>query len=232
MLLPAGIFCTTSAIRKSPSYLPLAITPLGFGLQQLCEGVIWIGIGGGNAELVRAASLAYLHFALFFWPFWIPLSTLFLEARWKKRLVVGSFALLGLAGGLMLYLPLVINPDLVETKVVEHSLQYDFDKSPALMFPWTLWKVLYLAVVAVPILMSDQKEVVVVGFVLILLAGVSHYFNAYAFVSVWCFFAAVLSIYLCYFFIRLPWPGAVITSYASLPSPPVIRGRGVGGEGV
>jgi hypothetical protein len=205
ILLPAGAFCVQSAVRKNLAYLPLALTPLAFSLQQASEGLVWVGLDHTELELVQSASLFYLLFALFFWPFWIPFAVLFLQSCWKKRIVIATVALLGLAGGLGLYLPLLTNPDLVETKIVSHSMQYEFEQSPALaLLSWTVWKVLYLAVISIPILMSEQKEVVVVGVVLIVLAVASHMFNAYAFVSVWCFFAASLSLYLCYFFLRVP----------------------------
>ena len=204
LLLPAGMYCLQSAIRKRPVYLPLALTPLAFGVQQICEGLVWLGLERSDEALVHTASLVYLQFALFFWPFWIPLSILVLQSKWKNRLIIGAISLLGLVGGLALALPLVMNPDLVETSIAAHSIQYEFAQSPALEWiSWPIWQILYLAVVAVPILMADTKEVVVVGLVLILLAGLSHLLNALACISVWCFFAAVLSAYLCYLFFRL-----------------------------
>lgn len=204
LLLPAGFYCIQSAIRKCPAYLPLAMTPLGFGVQQICEGFVWMGRSHYDEALVQTASLVYLQFALFFWPFWIPFCILFLQSSWTKRLIIGSLAFLGFVGGLTLSLPLVINPDLMEISDLSHSIQYEFADSFALkLMPWAIWKLLYLAVVAAPILLSESKEVVVVGLALILLAVVIHFFNAFAFISVWCFFAAVLSVYLCYFFARL-----------------------------
>jgi hypothetical protein len=82
---------------------------------------------------------------------------------------------------------------------------------------WPIWQVLYLAVVAVPILMAESKEVVVVGLVLMLLAGVSQLLNALAFISVWCFFAAILSAYLCCLFFRLA-PATAAVQMAPLPN--------------
>jgi len=45
---------------------------------------------------------------------------------------------------------------------------------------------------------------ILVGFVLLLLAATTHYFVAEAFVSLWCFFAAILSLYLCHYFYQMP----------------------------
>src|SRR5438132_660362 len=39
ILLPAGVYCTSVAVRKRPTGLPLAIIPLVFSLQQFAEGL-------------------------------------------------------------------------------------------------------------------------------------------------------------------------------------------------
>ena len=204
LLLPAGAYCGHSAIRKCPAYVPLALIPVVFGIQQICEGMVWVGLNRPDGELVQKASLLYLQIALLFWPFWIPFSVLFLQSSRKKGLIIGAIALLGAVGGLAISLPLVLNPDLVETRIVGHSLGYEFAQSPALeLIPWPIWKALYLAVIVIPVLMSDSKEVVGVGVILILLAAVSHFLYAFAYLSVWCFFAAFLSSYLCWHFYRM-----------------------------
>ena len=64
------------SIRKaSKSFLPLALIPLFFAIQQLLEGIIWVYINDPSlTSFVKLLSYSYLFFAYFFWPFWIPLS--------------------------------------------------------------------------------------------------------------------------------------------------------------
>src|SRR5437660_1254987 len=85
VLLPAGVYCTSVAVRKRPAYLPLAIVPIAFSLQQLCEGLVWTGLARNDGALVRVGSLSFLAFALAFWPFWVPFSILFLAERRRVK---------------------------------------------------------------------------------------------------------------------------------------------------
>jgi hypothetical protein len=57
---------------------------------------------------------------------------------------------------------------------------------------------------AVPLALSSQGGGFPFGGLLLLTAVVSHFAFSYAFVSVWCFFAAVLALSLCVLFYRMP----------------------------
>src|SRR5687767_12886897 len=107
-LVPAGAFCLATAHRtQNRPYLPVAIVPLAFGIQQFCEGLVWVGLGQGNDGLVDASAFAYLFFALLLWPVWMPLSVLVLAERNTEKVIIASITLLGLVGSLALYLSLV-----------------------------------------------------------------------------------------------------------------------------
>jgi hypothetical protein len=204
-LAPATGYCLVTAARKSRSQLPVAIVPLVFGVQQFCEGLVWVGLDRVNETLVPIASSAYLYFALSFWPFWVPLCLLVAERRSKRKPILGAITLLGSAGGLVLYLPLVTDHNLVATRVQHHSIQYEFDQSPVFQIvTWQVCELIYLVVVALPILMAELRQAALIGVVLIVLAVITHYVAAYAFVSLWCFFAAAMSLYLCHHFYRMP----------------------------
>src|SRR3954452_7547143 len=104
-LLPAGVYCVRAARKRSAS-LPLAVIPLAFSAQQFAEGLVWVGLGRGDPALVEGSSLAFLFFALAFWPFWVPFSVAFTT---RRKVVLAVAALLGLALGLVLYVPLAWN---------------------------------------------------------------------------------------------------------------------------
>jgi hypothetical protein len=44
-LTPVGVYCVARAIRKNLRFLPLAITPIAFAVQQAQEGYVWYGLG-------------------------------------------------------------------------------------------------------------------------------------------------------------------------------------------
>jgi hypothetical protein len=211
-LLPGGYYCTKIAYRHSKKHLLLAAVPLAFAAQQFCEGFVWIGVDHQNARLVSGASVVYLFFAIAFWPFWIPLSLMLANSR---KWVIWTLAILvaiSLAWG-WLYAPILVNPDQwLSTGVVHHSIQYEYTRLPGyeVVSPWA-WRIGYLALVTVPFGLGAMRlrrrsggflaavglGTLVAGF------GVCYFVYSYAFISAWCFLAALISLALCCFFAKL-----------------------------
>lgn len=209
VLLPAGIYCTRIAIRQQPAYLPLAVVPLVFSVQQFAEGLVWVGLGRNDAVLVKAAALLFLAFALAFWPFWIPFSVLCLEGRrWVKQ-CLGVAAVVGLAFGCMLYVPMALSADeWLRVGVEYHSIRYNLKGLPAFaLAPHEWWDMGYAVLVLSPFAMvATNRRFTVFFFLVAASAAISLFVFWYAFVSVWCFFAAALSTQLGYIFSRLGEP--------------------------
>ena len=207
-LLPVGGYCVARALRNDWRFLPLALTPVAFSVQQAAEGCVWLGLGRGDAALVARASAAFLFFALVFWPFWIPFSLLFAEGRRPTRWFLGATTALSLVW-LWLYAPVALDPGRwLSTEVVRHSISYRLDDLPAFrLAPRIAWRVAYLVFIIAPLAAARPG-----GGLLRFLAGgavaalflVCWFVYWYAFTSVWCFFAALLSLLLGYAFFRLP----------------------------
>jgi hypothetical protein len=213
LLVPVGIDCVRLALQRDPAAIPLSLVPILFGVQQLCEGFVWLGIDRNNAALIQSAALFYLFFALAFWLFWIPFSAGFLVTEENHKLV-GLLAVLGLAGGMALYLPLLLNPGLLVVTVVEHSLEYNIARAPALaLIPQLAWHLAYLVVIALPLalLTGQRKGMLSYSVALVISAVISHAYFWYAFASVWCLFAAISSLMLVYAFHQLPLPKRAIS---------------------
>jgi hypothetical protein len=205
VLLPVGAYCVQAAIRKRPGYLGLAALPLFFGVQQIMEGFVWVGLNREDAHLVRLASLGFLFFALGFWPFWVPFSAFLIEERPARKTLIGVLALLSLVWMFALFGPVAFDPERwLTTKVVHHSIYYDYFDMPLYhhVSPTAL-RLLYLATIAVPFVIGSNRDGAAFGVVLIASAVFSHFVYAHAFVSVWCFFAAAMSAYLAYVFYAL-----------------------------
>ncbi len=84
-LLPAGIYCVKSAVAKNLLLVPVGAIPILFGVQQICEGLVWIGLARGDLELVKWASLLFLFFAIALWPFWVPFCYFITEKGGRKK---------------------------------------------------------------------------------------------------------------------------------------------------
>src|SRR5438046_3083211 len=85
VLLPVGSYCAAAAAHKDRAYLPLAAVPLLFGIQQLCEAGVWLGVGRSDPDQTRRASLGFLFFAIAFWPAWVPLAAAAVEPGGPRR---------------------------------------------------------------------------------------------------------------------------------------------------
>lgn len=210
VLVPSGLYCTLAAARKNPACLPVAAIPLLFGLQQISEGLVWLGLHHDDPVLTRAAALAFLFAALAVWPFWIPFSMWFKETHPSRRRVLLGLTLLSTAWLWGFYLPLALGPtSLLTVQVHHHSIAYEYSDLGALRtLPKGLTDVCYVLLVTVPLhLSSDPRErlpTLVIG----ASAALAVWLYEYAFVSVWCFFAAVLSAYLVWRFRGMPAPVA------------------------
>lgn len=205
LLGPVGAYCLNVAYRHDRAALGIAFIPLGFGIQQFCEGLVWVGLAHDDLRLVRGAATAYLFFALAFWLFWIPFSALFLESRRPARFAIACGALLGLLGGAVLFVPILLDPAQLQISVVHHSLTYNYHDPIGLKIaPQIVWHLFYIAIIALPLLLVRHKQLVGYGTALVVSAVISHTVFWYAFASIWCLFAAVIALYLGYLFSR--WP--------------------------
>lgn len=203
-LIAGGTYCVHQARRLDHRLLPLAAIPIVFSIQQFCEGWVWTGIVHDEPRLVSVAATAFLFFALLFWPVWIPASMQFVArsrgARWFLRAMTG----VGLAIGLALMFPTVLQPTWLVVNVEHHSIHYDISPSPIFhSIPGVFWQVAYMATVAAPLFVSSRKKLIHAGAAVILSAAITRVVFDYAFASMWCLFAAALSLYLCVVFYRL-----------------------------
>lgn len=217
ILLPAGAYCLHHAARKKPSWLPLAFIPFGFGVQQISEGVVWLALDRGDEALTRSAALVFLFFALSFWPFWISFQAVVGEEVPIRRRLLTLLAIVNTVWFWVLYFPLVTGPaELLQTRVVHHSIQYVFpDLAVYKVVSRPILRVLYFLAVGLPLVLSSSSWGRLPGLGLAATAGIAVVAFGHAFVSVWCFFAAAFSIYLCVAFRSLS-----VQNTAEVGSPP------------
>jgi len=179
-----GVATLKSTERRSE--VPFAMIPLLFGVQQLIEGVIWLTFSRDAAVLQQVMTYIYSVFSHVLWPIYVPAAIGILEAvRWRRQVLAG-FEVLGLAAGLPLLYYIVSRP--IVAQVVARHIEYispHFYIAPIIVF--------YVLATCVSGFFSSHPFVRLFG-VLALLSFIGTYIMyAHALVSVWCFFAAVLS---------------------------------------
>ncbi|WP_338104757.1 DUF6629 family protein [Modestobacter muralis] len=172
---------------RGRSELPLAAVPLLFGLQQLTEGLLWVGLDNDLTGLQSWSTYVFSLFSHVLWPMFIPFAFLLVEpVRWRRR-AISVFLALGIGVGLYLLYFLVRFP--VSAHVHERSISYD---SPHFYIAGVL--VIYLLATCFTGLFSSHRCVRIFGVLAFVLAIAAVLVSIMTFVSVWCFFAALLSL--------------------------------------
>lgn len=175
----------TLANVKEKSELPFASIPLLFGIQQAIEGAVWVSFG--SPILNTVATYAYSMFSHVLWPIFVPISILLIEPDPARKNILRLFTFVGLATGLYLLYSIIADP--VTAHIVDTSIAYH---SPHLYV--YLIMALYLIVTCGSCLFSSHRIVNVFGVVLAVSFAVAAWFFTETFFSVWCFFAALLSV--------------------------------------
>ena len=117
----------------------------------------------------------------------MPFAILLVETSRRRRAAIGVFQALGIAVGLYLLYFLVRFP--VTAHVHGRSIVYD---SPHFYIVGVL--VIYLLATCVSGLFSSHRCINAFGVLAFVLAVAAYQVSVNTFVSVWCFFAAVLSL--------------------------------------
>ena len=197
LLFTMGVYASRAAWSSDSRYLPLALFPVAFGFQQGFEGLTWLGLASHQSELVQLGALGFLFFSHGFWLVWPALTVFSLEERpWRRALLLG-IAIMGVLLSLSLYAPSLRDPQWPLVEVVEGSIAYHIHS----LTPWVpgpLVRFIYMLIVLGPLWLSKQSQIRLFGHFIGASLVVTYYFFDYAFVSIWCFFAAIASFYIAY----------------------------------
>ena len=187
-LLGIGTLTLRSAMAAhQPRALPFAAIPLLFAIQQLIEGVIWLTFSDEAPLLNSVMTHVYSFFSHVLWPIYVPVAVLLMEPPgWRRRSLFG-FVAAGVAVGVYQLYTLVAFP--VVSRPTGQHIEY---VSPHFFAAVTM--TLYLLSTALSPLLSTHRMVVVFGALALLSFGAAYAFYATWFISVWCFFAALLSV--------------------------------------
>lgn len=184
------------SVRKAsgPSHIPFALVPVLFSLQQLSEGILWLSLSHDHLlSWKEPATYFFLFFAQFLWTWWIPWSLykMELDSLRKKLLYITFF--LGLCCSAILGYRLYLYG--VYAGIEHHHIRYDIGTTQSLMITSSA---LYVISILVPFFISSTARIKVPGILLVVSILATRFFYKNYFISVWCFFAALLSVSVIY----------------------------------
>lgn len=204
----AGVTLTAmglAAVRKADrSTMMLACIPLIFAVQQFAEWVIWLG--PDVTSLVHVAKNIFLGIAFVLWPLYMPVTFFRMEKDTSSKVLIGWCAVAGI-----LSLGYALGPFLGEGTTVSVRNCHIFYEFLSLKdrvftgfldhFLWGFQISLYMIATICPFLLSSNGWLTILGIAAAASCLVTYFVWHTYFVSIWCFFAALLSLGI-YFIIK------------------------------
>lgn len=184
VLAATGVW--TLSATSTPAERPLAAIPMLFSVQQFAEGLVWVGLLNDEPTLTVIFGYVFSFFALFFWPILVPLATARVETSPGRRRIQEGLLVVGLCVAVMITGSLARHP--LDIRIVNGHIAYHV-KLPLLYESLGL----YFVAVSAPCF-SSHRYLRIFGVLLLVSLAIALASNVLEFISVWCFFAALLSV--------------------------------------
>jgi hypothetical protein len=196
----AGVLLTGIGIASikritKPSQLIFAAIPLLFAIQQFAEGILWIILSNtaDYVQLEKFSTAVFIVMAQIIWPVWVPLSIQQLETNRNARQWLTFFAVLGFIVSLTLAWSFISYE--VKAEIDGYHITYiqnypDFFKGIGSYF--------YVLVTILPPFLSHFKRMWLLGLMILVSYLVTKIYYDNYLISVWCFFAAIISVQVYY----------------------------------
>lgn len=210
--LLAGVGALTVYKAEKSRELPYAAIPFLFALQQGTEGLLWLGFGWGTDTLNFFLTQLYSLFSHVLWPVYVPMAVWLLEPAGPRRNALGWVSAAGILVGSYLLYTLFAYP--LHAHPVGGHIEYD---SPH--FYIVMVMALYLTATILSLILSSHGAVKCFGALALISAAAAYFFYQRWYISVWCFFAALVSVTV-YLYFTLPRGRDSVVALAADP-----RGR-------
>ncbi|HEX6892060.1 MAG TPA: DUF6629 family protein [Chryseolinea sp.] len=191
-----GIVTLTKA--NTPNQVPFAAIPLLFAVQQATEGALWIGLSSDNESWKHFPLYIFLIFAQLVWPVWIPFSVLRLENDRTRRTLLKVILGMGICVSVYLLYCMIVYK--VSAEIHMKHILYTLNFPTA--FAWIV-SVFYFVPTVAPLFVSGIKRIQLLGLAVVASFVFSRVYFTEHLISVWCFFAGIISLVIFWIVLRL-----------------------------
>ena len=185
-------------IRKAstPNEVVFASLPLLFALHQFTQGFVWLGMYHlVEPRVLKIAESIFVFYAQGFLQFLIPFALWLIEPSGIRKLLIGVLTILG--GILMVYTMWGLSVQPTSVSIENNALVY--------INPWTdkLWiAIIYVLTTCGSLILSSSIAIQLFGWLNLLGLTVVYLLKPYAFTSLWCLYAAAISVLLYFYFVE------------------------------
>lgn len=186
----AAVGVATLRHVEHPRAVLFAATPLLFALHQFTEAFVWLGLGGRIGRVAFEHSVfLFILYAQGILPLLMPVAVLLMErAGWRRRAIGAATAIGVIVFGWTTY-GVIAFPS--RAFIEHHSIAY---RNPVTDSGWVAAG--YIAATCGALLLSSHRVVRWFGILNVVGLTIVLIVKGYAFTSIWCLYAAVLSIML------------------------------------
>jgi hypothetical protein len=206
----AGVGVETLRRVHAPRELIIGALPLLFGLHQLVEGFVWLGLRGHvSNDVGDAAKEAYIVYAHAILPFIVPLGFRLLEPDSRRSGWMWPLMCIGLVLGAYLLWQVTAYPvgAREEARCIDYTTHTPND---------VLIGLLYVVATCGPALMSSRRHLRWFGLVSLIGVVVTALVRVDELTSLWCLYVALVSVLILEHFRRLR---AIETPADPIPRP-------------
>ncbi len=184
----AGVGVETLRRVRAPRELIVGALPLLFGIHQLVEGFVWLGLRGEvSPGLGNAAKEAYIVYAHAVLPAIVPIGFMLLEPERRRSRIMMGMAGVGLLLGVYLLWQVTAYPVGAheEARCIDYTTHTPND---------ALIGLLYVTVTCGPALISSRRYLRWFGLVSLVGVIVTAVVRVDELTSLWCVYVAIVSV--------------------------------------
>lgn len=192
VLATAGVITLTRV--KHRRELLFASLPALFAIHQFIEGFVWLGLDGMmSPEVTHNMGAAFMLYAQGLLPFLLPLSVYWFEPNGVSRKRMLPFLILG--GLTTLYILWALTAYPTQISVRSNSIVYINQATNNIFVA-----IVYVIATCGSLLFSKVKDMVIFGIANVAILLTVMVVKRYAFTSLWCAYAAVVSVIILVYF--------------------------------
>jgi len=173
---------------REPRALLFASMPLLFAGHQFCEGLVWLAFHGEIGQIApHHVALLFMLYALGILPTLMPAAVALMEPPGWRRIAIVGVTIVGALVCAWNIAGLILFP--IHAFVEHSSIAYRNAMTSNMVM-----SIIYILSTCGALLLSSHRVVRTYGVVNVIGLLIVHLVKGYAFASVWCFYAAIMSV--------------------------------------